>query len=447
MKLGIIGTGYVGLVTGICFAEGGNDVICMDNNPEVVEKLKKGICTIYEPQLETLLQRNLKEKRLQFTNDLKATIENSDIIFLCLPTPPNEDGSADLRHVLSVSELIAENLKSEKIIVAKSTIPVGTSEKIKEIFKDKTAVKINYVFNPEFLKEGSAVDDFMYPDRVIIGSESEAAIEVMKDLYSPFMRTSDRLLVMDEKSAEVTKYAANAMLAVRISFMNNIAALCEATGANVDSIRIGIGTDERIGSKFLFPGPGYGGSCFPKDTKAIIKTGEEYGIEMKLINAAEEINHEQKRIIFRKVKNYFKENLKGKKIAVWGLSYKPRTDDIRESPSLVLIKELIENEVTISAYDPEAMEKAKEYFSESNGKLSFSQNYYDALFECDALVIMTEWNEFRNPDFNRIKDNLRSPVIFDGRNLYNPEVMAESGFYYESIGRKKINSIKKIEKE
>ncbi|MBL7128333.1 MAG: UDP-glucose/GDP-mannose dehydrogenase family protein [Ignavibacteria bacterium] len=435
MKIGIIGTGYVGLVTGTCFAESGNDVYCMDNNPKVVETLKKGISTIYEPQLEELIQKNIKENRLLFTNSLEETVEKTQIIFLCLPTPPNEDGSADLTHVLNVSENIAKLLKERKIIVAKSTVPVGTSDKIKDIFKKYSKHEINYAFNPEFLKEGAAVNDFMSPDRVVVGSKSETAIEAMEELYSAFMRTSDRFIVMDERSSEITKYAANSMLATRISFMNDIALLCEKVNADIDSVRLGMSTDSRIGDKFLFAGIGYGGSCFPKDVKALIKTGEECNVDFKILKAVEEININQRQLIFNKIKKHFESNLKGKTFAVWGLSYKPRTDDIREAPAITLIEMILDEGGYVNVCDPAAIERGKVYFKDKLDKVKFFEINYDSLKDTDAMILVTEWNEFRRPDFNRMKSLMKTPVIFDGRNIYNPDHLKRQGFIYYGIGK------------
>lgn len=435
MKLGIIGAGYVGLVTGTCFAESGNDVTCMDNNNEMVERLKKGDCTIYEPLLEDLLKKNIKENRLQFTTNPEYVIENSEIIFLCLPTPQNEDGSADVSRVLDVSKNIALLLKDNKIIVAKSTIPVGTSEKIKKVFDSNSNYKIRYAFNPEFLKEGNAVMDFMSPDRIIIGSSSNKTIDVLKELYSAFMRTSNRIIVMDEKSAEITKYAANAMLATRISFMNDIAKLCEKTGANIDSVRTGIGTDNRIGDKFLFAGVGYGGSCFPKDIRALIKTGDENQVDFKLLKSVEEINKLQIAILLQKIKRHFGEKFNGKKFAIWGMSYKPKTDDIRESPALNIAFKILEDGGTLNISDPVAIEKAKPLFKKKQGKVKFFENYYDSLKDVDALILITEWNEFRKPDFDKMKSLMKTPVIFDGRNIYNPKLLKEKKFVYYGIGK------------
>lgn len=435
MKIGIIGTGYVGLVTGTCFAESGNDVYCMDNNPKVVETLKKGVSTIYEPQLEELIKKNIKENRLFFTDSLEETVNKSEVIFLCLPTPPNEDGSADLTHVLNASKDVAQLLKESKIIVAKSTVPVGTSDKVKEIFKKYSKYDIEYVFNPEFLKEGAAVNDFMSPDRVVVGSKSEKAIDAMREIYSAFMRTSNRFIVMDEKSSEITKYAANAMLATRISFMNDIALLCEKVNADIDSIRVGMSTDLRIGDKFLFAGAGYGGSCFPKDVKALIKTGEECEIDFKILKAVEEINQNQRKLLFKKIIKHFNNDLTGKTFAVWGLSYKPRTDDIREAPAITLIEKIIDEGGKVNVCDPAAIEKGKVYFKDRSDKVRFFEIYYDTLKDADAMLLITEWNEFRKPDFDRMKSLMKTPVIFDGRNIYNPELLKKKGFVYYGIGK------------
>jgi UDPglucose 6-dehydrogenase len=435
MNIGIIGAGYVGLVTGTCFAESGNEVYCMDINEKNVEKLKKGICTIYEPQLQELMQKNIKEERLIFTTDLKEVVDKTNVIFLCLPTPPNEDGSADLSHVMDVSKQIALMMTEPKIIVSKSTVPVGTCDRVKHIFRKYGKHKIDYASNPEFLKEGAAVPDFMSPDRVVIGCTSASAIETLRELYSAFMRTSNRFIVMDEKSAEITKYTSNAMLATRISFMNEVAALCEQTGANIDAVRIGMGTDQRIGDKFLFAGIGYGGSCFPKDVKALISTGEEQGIDFKILKAVENINNNQKTILFHKIKRHFGEKLNNKKFAVWGISFKPRTDDIREAPAIKLMEKLLEEGCKVYATDPAAIENAKNYFDNKSYKLKFFDNYYDTLKDVDALILVTEWNEYRKPDFDKMKSLMRTPVIFDGRNIYNPQLLKSKKFVYYGIGK------------
>ena len=374
MKIGIIGAGYVGLVTGVCLSESGNEVICMDKDVSVVENLRQGICPIFEPLLEDLLRKNIKEDRIKFTGDLKIINESSEIIFLCLPTPPDNDGFADTTALFEVSRQIAQLLKESKIIVTKSTIPVGTSDKIKNIFKNFSAHRIRYIFNPEFLKEGNAVNDFMSPDRVIIGSGSAKAIEIIKDLYSAFLRTSDRFIVMDEKSAELTKYASNCMLATRISFMNQMAQLCEKTGANIDFVRAGVGSDSRIGERYLFAGVGYGGSCFPKDIKALIRTSEENGINLNILKAVEETNAQQISLLIQKINRHFGEKLNGKKFSVWGLSFKPKTDDIRESPALKIIKKIIDDGGVVYATDPVSIDKGKAYFKKYSSKVKFFEN-------------------------------------------------------------------------
>ena len=435
MKLGIIGTGYVGLVAGVCFAENGNDVLCMDSNPDLIENLKDGKCSIYEPLLDELLKKNIKESRLNFTSSLKETVLNSGIIFLCFPTAQVEEESSDISNILEVSKEIAKISNENKIIVIKSTIPIGTGEKIKSIFKSNSEHKISYAYNPEFLKEGNAVMDFMSPDRVIIGSSSAKAIESLRELFSAFMRTSNRIIVMDERSAELAKYAANAMLATRISFMNEISSLCEKTGANIESVRTGIGSDSRIGERYLFAGVGYGGSCFPKDLKALIKTGEENQVDFKLLKAVEEINNKQKLILLQKIKRHFGEKFTGKKFALWGLSFKPKTDDIRESPSIYIARKIIENGGMLNISDPVAIEKTKILFKRRASKVKFFENYYDSLKDVDALIIVTEWSEFRKPDFDKMKTLMKTPVIFDGRNIYNPKLLKEKKFVYYGIGR------------
>lgn len=435
MKIGVIGTGYVGLVAGVCFAENGNDVLCMDSNPDLIENLKDGKCTFYEPLLDELLKKNIKESRLSFTSSLKETVLNSGIIFLCFPTAQVEEESSDISNILEVSKEIAKISNENKIFVIKSTVPIGTGEKIKSIFKSNSEHKISYAYNPEFLKEGNAVTDFMSPDRVIIGSSSAKAIESLKELYSAFMRTSNRIIVMDERSAELAKYAANAMLATRISFMNEISSLCEKTGANIESVRTGIGSDSRIGERYLFAGVGYGGSCFPKDLKALIKTGEENQVDFKLLKAVEEINNKQKLVLFQKIKRHFGEKFTGKKFALWGLSFKPKTDDIRESPAIYIARKIIENGGMLNISDPVAIEKTKILFKRRASKVKFFENYYDSLKDVDALIIVTEWNEFRKPDFDKMKALMKTPVIFDGRNIYNPKLLKEKKFVYYGIGR------------
>ncbi len=437
-KIAVIGTGYVGLVAGTCFAETGNNVICVDVVEEKVKKLSSGVITIFEPGLEVLFKRNLREERLHFTTDLKRAVEQSEFIFLALPTPPGEDGSADLKYVLGAARDIGKLLNGYKIIVDKSTVPVGTAEKVRTAIAENAKHEFDVVSNPEFLREGVAVDDFLKPERVVIGSSSPKAIELIKQLYEPFVRQGNPILVMDERSAELTKYAANAMLALKISFMNEIANICERVGANVDMVRRGIGTDSRIGKQFLYSGVGYGGSCFPKDVQALIKTSEEYHYDFKILKAVEEVNYAQKHTLVKKMEVYFggSETLKGKRFALWGLSFKPNTDDIREAPSLVVIEELLKRGASISAFDPEAIENVRKLY---DGKITFTASQYDALVDADALIIVTEWNEFRNPDFEKIKRTLKEPLIFDGRNVYDVEKMKQLGFKYFSIGRPVVN--------
>lgn len=435
MKITVIGTGYVGLVTGTCLAETGNQVLCVDIDEEKIKKLKSGIIPIYEPHLDVIFERNQKQGRLKFTTSLQEGVDHGEVIFLALPTPPKEDGSADLKYVLEVSEQIAHLMKSYKIIVSKSTVPVGTVEKITNLIKEITRVPFDVVSNPEFLREGFAVDDFMKPDRVVIGTSSEKAAQIMKDLYKPFVRQGNPILIMDEKSAELTKYAANAFLATKITFMNEIANYCEKVGANVDNVRIGIGLDERIGKRFLFPGVGYGGSCFPKDVKALIQSGQEQNIRFKILEAVDEVNNRQKQVLLDKIEAFFQGNIEGRKFAVWGLSFKPDTDDIREAPSLVIIKSLIERGANVSAYDPEAMNNVRK---ELGDIIHYAQDMYEALEGSDALIIVTEWNVFRTPDLDKVKSLLKQPVIFDGRNVFDWNDMQGKGFYYFSIGRKAV---------
>ena len=441
MKIAVIGTGYVGLVTGTCFAETGNDVICVDINTTIVEKLNAGQITIYEPGLEKLFLRNQKEGRLHFTTSLKAGIEGAQIIFLALPTPPGEDGSADLKYILGVAHDLGGMIdpKGYVVIVDKSTVPVGTADKVKAAIL-KTDANLSEAFdvvsNPEFLREGVAVDDFMKPDRVVIGTESEKAKKMMNELFIPFVRQGNPIIFMDEKSAELTKYAANAFLATKISFMNEIAQLCERLGADVDMVRKGMGSDERIGRRFLFPGIGYGGSCFPKDVQALAKSAGEAGYDFKLLEAVMLVNKKQKQHLLPKIKSWFQNDLKGKKIALWGLAFKPNTDDIREAPALDIIEALLEAGAHITAYDPEAMKNVKQLLGD---RIQFSDRQYDALIDADALVIATEWSEFRTPDFSKISSLLKNKVIFDGRNLFDLHKMEELGFHYESVGRKTVN--------
>lgn len=440
MKLSVVGTGYVGLVSGTCFAEMGNNVICVDNNQDKLKKLKEGIVTIYEPGLEILFHRNIEKKRLSFTDDLKFAVQNSEVIFLCLPTPQDEDGSADLKYVFNVANDIGKILsedgdKNFKIIVNKSTVPVGTSKAVTEILLKYGIKNFDVVSNPEFLREGFAVDDFMKPDRIIIGSNNKKSFEIMRVLYEPFVRQGNPILEMNPESSEVTKYAANSYLAMRITYMNELANFCEKVGANVDLVRKGMGADSRIGKRFLFPGIGYGGSCFPKDVNALIKTSEEHNSPIRLLKVVDEVNREQKLVLVKKVLSHFKNEIKGKKFAIWGLAFKPNTDDMREAPSIYIIKELVKLGAKVSAYDPAAMENAKFYLDEN---LDYCDDQYEALKDAEALLILTEWNEFRNPDFEKIKNELKAPIIFDGRNIFDVEKMEELGFVYYSIGRKPI---------
>lgn len=435
MKIAVIGTGYVGLVTGTCFAETGNDVICVDIDAKKVEKMKNGEVPIYEPHLDALFERNIKQGRLSFTTDINDAVEDAEIIFLALPTPPGEDGSADLSYILGVADVLGKIIKGYKVIIDKSTVPVGTAEKVTAAIAKNATVDFAVVSNPEFLREGFAVDDFMKPDRVVIGSSSEKANSYMDKIYGPFVRQGNPVIFMDEKSAELTKYAANAFLATKISFMNEIANLCEQVGANVDNVRRGIGTDTRIGNRFLFPGIGYGGSCFPKDVQALAKSSSEVNYDFKILNAVMDVNKSQKTALVPKIKAFYNDDLKGKKFAVWGLAFKPDTDDIREAPSLYNIKELVDAGASVVAYDPEAMENVKAILGDS---IEYASNPYDTLPNADALLIFTEWQIFRNPDFDKVSSSLKENVIFDGRNLYDLSNMKELGFEYHSIGREKI---------
>jgi len=441
MKIAVIGTGYVGLVTGTCFAETGNNVICVDIDKNKVDKLSSGQITIFEPGLEKLFLRNQKEGRLHFTTSLEDAIENAVIIFLALPTPPGEDGSADLSYILGVAKQLGKLLKPSdyKVIVDKSTVPVGTAEKVLAVILSSATTNIEHSFdvvsNPEFLREGVAVEDFMKPDRVVIGTTSEKAMKVMNDLYAPFVRQGNPLIFMDEKSAELTKYAANSFLAVKITFMNEIAQLCERLGADVDMVRRGIGSDERIGRRFLFPGIGYGGSCFPKDVQALAKSSDEVKYDFKILDAVMEVNELQKLHLIPKIESYFNGDLKGKHFAIWGLAFKPNTDDIREAPAFYMMESLLKSGATVSAFDPEAMQNSKLVLGDS---IQFAENQYDSLKNADALIIATEWNEFRTPDFEKVSGILKNKVIFDGRNLFDLQQMNDLGYHYESVGRKKI---------
>lgn len=438
MRIAVVGTGYVGLVTGTCFAETGNIVHCVDVNKEKIEKLKKGKCPIYEPGLDVLLQRNIKEKRILFTTDLAKAVNKSDIIFLALPTPPGEDGSADLKYILNVAKDLSTIIKEYKVVVNKSTVPVGTAEKVAAVLAEKLSSDLfDVVSNPEFLREGIAVDDFLKPDRVVIGTSSARAQDLMNELYQPFVRQGNPIYFMDERSSEMTKYVANSYLAMRISYMNEVANLCELTGANVDLVRIGIGSDSRIGKRFLFPGIGYGGSCFPKDVLALHHTAKQNKYSFKLLDTVMRVNKDQKKILFGKIKRYYKNNLKDKRFAIWGLAFKPETDDIRDAPSLELITDLLKAGAKVSVYDPEAMENVRQLFG---NKIKYEKDQYEGLKNADALLIVTEWSEFRNPDFERMVKHLKTKVIFDGRNVYSLDKMEELGFYYNSIGRKTIKS-------
>jgi UDPglucose 6-dehydrogenase len=436
MNIAVVGTGYVGLVTGTCFAEMGNHVICVDIDIKKVESMRKGIIPIYEPHLDILFDRNIRQGRLLFTTDLEDAVSKSQIIFLALPTPPGEDGSADLSYVLGVAKQLGQMISEYKIIINKSTVPVGTAEKVHAAIKANAKVEFDVISNPEFLREGYAVDDFMKPDRVVIGTQSERAKKVMSDLYAPFVRQGNPIYFMDERSAELTKYAANAFLATKITFMNEIANLCEKVGANVDAIRIGIGSDSRIGKRFLFAGIGYGGSCFPKDVHALFRTSGEYKYDFKVLDAVMSVNNRQKTIIVDKIREYYKGDLKGKKIALWGLAFKPDTDDIREAPALYIIEALLKDGAIIHAFDPEAMENVKRTLGD---KIQYAIDPYEAVTGADALLIATEWSLFRTPEFEKMAAVMKGKVIFDGRNLYEPARLKELGFYYNSIGRSVIS--------
>jgi len=432
MNIAVVGTGYVGLVNGTCLAETGHQVTCVDIDIEKVEKLRKGIVPIYEPHLDVLFQRNIKQKRLIFTTNLEEAIENAKIIFLALPTPPGEDGSADLSYVIGVADQLGKIIKDYKVIVDKSTVPVGTAEKVSATILKNATVDFDVVSNPEFLREGFAVDDFMKPDRVVIGTSSSRAKEIMEQVFKPFVRQGNPIIFMDEKSAELTKYAANAFLATKITFMNEVANYCELIGADIDMVRKGIGTDSRIGKRFLFPGIGFGGSCFPKDVLALFNSGKEVNYDFKIINSVLKVNHAQKLKLVEKVKNYFGEDLSGHKIALWGLAFKPDTDDIREAASIYIIKELLAAGAEVNVFDPEAIDNVRNILGD---KIEYASNQYEVLNGVDALLIATEWSVFRNPDFDKMKTLLKNNVVFDGRNLYDLDLMRANQFYYESIGR------------
>nr|WP_294990530.1 UDP-glucose/GDP-mannose dehydrogenase family protein [uncultured Sediminibacterium sp.] len=432
MKITVVGTGYVGLVTGTCFAETGNKVVCVDIDESKVSRLSNGEITIYEPGLEKIFLRNLKEGRLKFTTDLAAGVSDAEIIFLALPTPPGADGAADLKYVLGVADQLGKILNGYKVIVDKSTVPVGTADKVKQAIAANYNGAFDVVSNPEFLREGVAVDDFMKPDRVVVGTDSERARKIMGDLFAPFVRQGNPIIFMDERSAELTKYAANSFLATKISFMNEIAQLCERMGADVDMVRRGIGSDDRIGKRFLFPGIGYGGSCFPKDVQALVRSAEEVGYDFKILKSVELVNAKQKLHLVEKIKRYYNGNLQGKQFAVWGLAFKPNTDDIREAPAIDMIELLLDEGAKVVSFDPEAMNNVKQVLGD---KIGYAESQYEALDSADALIIATEWSEFRTPDFEAIENRLKTKTIFDGRNLFDVKQMKDMGYYYESIGR------------
>jgi len=445
MNIAVVGTGYVGLVTGTCFAETGINVVCVDIDKRKVEMLRNGEVPIYEPGLDALLERNLEKGRISFTTSLKKGITDADAVFIAVGTPPDEDGSADLKYVLGVAREIGQHMEDYKVIITKSTVPVGTSYKVKaaveeELEKRGVRIPFDVASNPEFLKEGSAVDDFLKPDRIVVGIESKRAEKVMRRLYKPFLMNGHPLLFMDIFSSEMTKYAANSMLATKISFMNDIANLCELVGANVDLVRKGIGSDTRIGNKFIYPGTGYGGSCFPKDVQALVRTADEYGHSLEVLKAVEAVNYRQKNTLVEKIKSHFGENLKGKQFGMWGLSFKPKTDDMREAPSLVIIEQLIAMGANVRAYDPVAMEEAKRILGD---KIEYAKDEYDACIDADAMILVTEWSEFRMPNFRILDKLMNGRTIFDGRNVYDPEEMEEQGYNYYSIGRKVVKNTEK----
>jgi len=436
MKVAVVGTGYVGLVAGTCFSDTGNEVVCVDVVKEKIDSLNNGHVPIYEPGLQEMIKRNMREERLTFTTDIEKAVKSSQIIFIAVGTPPDEDGSADLQYVLAVAKSIGQHMDGFKVVVDKSTVPVGTADLVAKEISKYTDHEFAVVSNPEFLKEGAAIADFMKPDRVVIGTSNEEAADIMRNLYSPFVRTGKPIIVMDERSAELTKYAANALLATKISFINEVANLCDKVGANVDMVRKGIGSDVRIGPYFIFPGTGYGGSCFPKDVKALIKTAKENDIHLNILESVENVNASQKTIMFSKLKDYFNGDLKGKKFAMWGLAFKPKTDDMREAPAIEMINALNDAGASVHAHDPEAYNEANRVFEGKLGKgVELFKKRYDALEGTDALLIMTEWNEFREPDFFLIKETLSSAAIFDGRNIYDPKRMKKYGIDYFSIGR------------
>ena len=432
MKISVVGTGYVGLVAACGFAEMGNEVVGIDIDEAKIVGLRKGVMPIYEPGLETLLERGQSEGRLRFTTDTAEAVRATEVVFIAVGTPPDEDGSADLSHVLAVARAVGESMNDYKVVVVKSTVPVGTCDRVRDEIAKYTKLEFDVVSNPEFLKEGAAVDDFMYPDRIVVGTASQRAYDVMQELYAPFVRTGRPVVMTDIRSSEMIKYTSNAMLATRISFMNEVANLCEEVGADVNAVRKGVGADPRIGPRFLFPGVGYGGSCFPKDVKALVRTAGEHGVPMKVLDAVEEVNDEQKKLLVKKIKAHFGDDLTGKTIAIWGLAFKPKTDDMREAPSRVIIPGLLAAGAKVKAFDPVAMDEARPLLPD---EVELVHRSYDALEGADALAIVTEWNEFRNPDFARIKSLLKAPVLFDGRNIYDPPKMRELGFTYWAIGR------------
>jgi len=432
MKIAVVGSGYVGLVAAACLAEMGNTIVCVDNDQKKIDGLKEGVLPIYEPGLDVLVERNVKEQRLLFSTDTASAVKRSTIVFIAVGTPPDEDGSADLKHVLAVAADIGKAMNDWKIVINKSTVPVGTSDRVRDEIRKYTDFRVDVVSNPEFLKEGAAIDDFMKPDRVVIGTGSKEVAEIMRELYSPFVRTNNPIYIMSNRSAELTKYVANSLLATKISFMNEIANLCDVVGADIKDIRRGIGSDVRIGPHFIFPGVGFGGSCFPKDVRALRHTSDEHGYHLNILESVTEVNREQKKVMGRKIAVEFGEDLSGKTFGIWGLSFKPNTDDMRDAPSIVIINELLERGASVKVYDPEATEYAKIVFGDT---VEFCSSAYEALDGADALVLITEWTEFREPDFQRIGQLLKTPVIFDGRNIWNPQKLVSSGFTYYGIGR------------
>lgn len=441
MKVCVIGTGYVGLVAGTCLAEMGNDVICVDNNLEKLSQLEKGIVPIYEPGLEELIKVNVSEGRLNFTSNLKEAVQKSLVCFIAVGTPQGEDGQADLKYVFEVAKSIGQSINDYKVIVDKSTVPVGTADAVSKIIKEQTNIEFDVVSNPEFLKQGAAVDDFLKPDRVVVGSNSQKATEIMQELYSPFLRTGNPVIMMDVKSAEMTKYAANSFLAVKISYANEIANICEQVGADAEMVRIGMCSDKRIGSQFLFPGLGYGGSCFPKDVKALLKTAKDNNCDYQLLQAADDVNKKQRQVFINKILNKFGNDLSGKTFAVWGLAFKPKTNDMREAPAITIINALLERGAKVQAYDPKAVESAKEIFG---NKITYSKSAYEALNDAECMLLLTEWNEFRRPDFDKIKSLMKNYVIFDGRNQYNSKRLLEKGFEYYQIGKQTDKAMVKV---